>query len=184
MIWRWHRIPGPIIDLQKEFLDMAKHAAQWDAPPTFPPTHFVDSRVYTDDAIFEEEKEKLFRPSWIIACHESEIEAAFDYRLFNHPAGVPLIVIRGDDAKVRAFYNICPHRGNTILYDPAGNAKRLTCIFHQWSFDARGSCIDISREEQGYQKRFCKEDAALREVKCEVGFRSEERRVGKEGRGR
>ena len=56
--------------------------------------------------------------------------APYDYRLFNHPGGVPLIVIRGDDSKVRSFYNICPHRGNTILYDPAGNAKRMTCIFH------------------------------------------------------
>ena len=83
---------------------------------------------------------------------------------------MPLIIVRGDDMKVRAFYNICPHRGNTILYDPAGNAKRMTCIFHQWSFDARGNCVDISRAEQGYQDRFCKEDAALREVKCELGF--------------
>ena len=63
-------------------------------------------------------KRKIFKPSWIIACHESELPAAYDYRLFTHPAGVPLIVIRGDDSKVRAFYNICPHRGNTILYDP------------------------------------------------------------------
>ena len=149
---------------------MAKTAAEWEAKPKFPATHYVDSRVYTDEAIFEEEKEKLFRPSWIIACHESEMAAPYDYRLFNHPAGVPLIVIRGDDSKVRAFYNICPHRGNTILYDPSGNAKRLTCIFHQWSFDSRGNCVDISRAEQGYQERFCKEDAAMREVKCEVGY--------------
>ena len=95
---------------------------------------------------------------------------AFDYRLFTHPAGVPLIIVRGDDQKVRGFYNICPHRGNTILYDPAGNAKRMTCIFHQWSYDTRGNCVEISRGEQGYQDRFCKEDAALREVRCEVAF--------------
>ena len=149
---------------------MAKSAAEWNAPPKFPASHYVDSRVYTDDTIFEEEKEKIFKPSWIIACHESELPAAYDYRLFTHPAGVPLIVIRGDDSKVRAFYNICPHRGNTILYDPAGNAKRMTCIFHQWSFDTRGNCLDISRGEQGYQDRFRKEDAGLREVKCEVAF--------------
>ena len=71
---------------------------------------------------------------------------------------------------VRSFYNICPHRGNTLLYDPAGNAKRMTCIFHAWSFDTRGNCIDISRAEQGYQDRFCKEDAALREVKAADGL--------------
>ena len=46
----------------------------------------------------------------------------------------------------------------------------MTCIFHQWSFDTRGNCVDISRGEQGYQERFRKEDAGLREVKCEVAF--------------
>jgi methanesulfonate monooxygenase subunit alpha len=98
---------------------MAKTAADWNAPPKFPASHYVDSRIYTDQEIFAEEMDKLFKPSWIIACHESEIVNAFDYRLFTHPTGVPLILVRGDDLKVRSFYNICPHRGNTILYDPA-----------------------------------------------------------------
>ena len=149
---------------------MSKSEAQWNAAPNFPTSHYVDSRLYTDPEIFAEEKEKLFKPAWIIACHESELAAPYDYRLFTHPAGVPLIVIRGDDEKVRAFYNICPHRGNTILYDPSGNAKRMTCIFHQWSFDARGSCVQITREAEGYQKRFGKEEVGLREVKCEVAY--------------
>ncbi len=149
---------------------MSKNAEQWNEKPEFPQTHYVDSRIYSEQDLFEEEKEKVFKPSWIIACHESEIEADFDYRLFTHPSGVPLIIVRGDDRKVRAFYNICPHRGNTILYDPAGNAKRMTCIFHQWSFDSRGSCVDISRAEQGYQERYGKADAGLREVSCETGY--------------
>ena len=133
---------------------MAKTGADWAARPKFPATHFVDSRIYTDEAIFEEEQEKIFSKSWIIACHESELPSAFDYRPFTHPAGVPLIVVRGEDMKVRSFYNICPHRGNTLLYDPVGNAKRITCIFHAWSFDTKGDCVDITRGEQGYQERF------------------------------
>jgi methanesulfonate monooxygenase large subunit len=71
---------------------------------------------------------------------------------------------------VRTFYNICPHRGNTLLYDPVGNAKRITCIFHAWSFNTRGECIDISRAKEGYQDRYSCEDAGLREVKTSVGF--------------
>ncbi len=131
---------------------MPRNATEWAGPPKFPPTHYVDARIYSNPEIFEEEKEKVFRPCWIVACHESEVPNAYDYRLFTHPSGVPLIVVRGDDDQVRAFYNICPHRGNAILYDPSGNAKRMTCIFHQWSFDTRGSCVDISRAEQGYQQ--------------------------------
>jgi methanesulfonate monooxygenase large subunit len=149
---------------------MSRNAIEWYAKPKFPDTHYVDTRIYTDDALFREEQTKIFGKCWIIACHESELPNAFDYRTFQHPAGVPLIVVRGDDMKVRSFYNICPHRGNTLLYDPVGNAKRITCIFHAWSFDTKGQCTDISRGKQGYQDRFKCEDAGMREVKTTVGY--------------
>ncbi|MBX9810479.1 MAG: aromatic ring-hydroxylating dioxygenase subunit alpha [Burkholderiales bacterium] len=149
---------------------MTKNANQWQQLPKFPTSHFVDSRIYTDEQIFHEEREKIFNKCWIIACHESEIPNAYDYRTFRHPGGTNLIVVRGEDMKVRSFYNICPHRGNTLLYDPVGNAKRITCIFHAWSFDTKGNCVDITREKEGFQNRFCKADAGLREVRTEIGF--------------
>ena len=149
---------------------MARTGKEWHDKPDFPNTHFVDTRIYTDEALFREEQEKIFNKVWIIACHESEIPNAYDYRTFHHPGGAELFVVRGDDMKVRSFYNICPHRGNTLLYDPVGNAKRITCIFHAWSFDARGACTDISRSKQGYQERFGTKDAGLREVRADVGF--------------
>ena len=149
---------------------MAKTAIQWHAKPDFPTSHFVDTRIYTDDTLFREEQDKVFNKVWIIACHESEVPNAYDYRTFQHPGGAKLFVIRGEDMKVRSFYNICPHRGNTLLYDPVGNAKRITCIFHAWSFDAKGACTDISRAKQGYQERYCTADAALREVRADIGY--------------
>jgi len=149
---------------------MARTGSQWATPPNLPESHYVDARIYTDEALFREEQAKIFNRVWVIACHESEIPNAFDYRTFRHPGGENLIITRGEDLKVRAFYNICPHRGNTILYDPSGNAKRMTCIFHAWSFDTKGDCVEIPRGEEGYQDRFSKEDASLREVKCDVGF--------------
>lgn len=149
---------------------MSKTAIKWYEKPKFPETHYVDTRIYTDDVLFREEQEKIFNKTWIIACHDSELPNAFDYRTFHHPGGAELFVIRGEDMKVRSFYNICPHRGNTLLYDPVGNAKRITCIFHAWSFDANGACTDISRGTQGYQDRYCKDDAGLREVRTDRGY--------------
>ena len=105
---------------------MAKTAKEWVKTPPFPTSHFVDSRIYTDETLFKEEQEKIFNKSWIIACHESELPGAYDYRTFSHPGGAPLIIVKGEDLKIRTFYNICPHRGNTLLYDPVGNAKRIT----------------------------------------------------------
>jgi len=149
---------------------MPRSASEWEAKPKFPDTHYVDTRIYTDEGLFREEQQKIFDKCWIIAWHESEVPNPFDYRVFRHPGGEDVIVIRGDDGTVRAFFNVCPHRGNTLLYDPVGNAKRITCIFHAWSFDSKGDCIDISRANEGYQDRLCKADVGLRNVRCEIGF--------------
>eukprot|EP00456_Euglypha_rotunda_P053210 TRINITY_DN42925_c0_g1_i6.p2 TRINITY_DN42925_c0_g1~~TRINITY_DN42925_c0_g1_i6.p2 ORF type:complete len:159 (+),score=43.51 TRINITY_DN42925_c0_g1_i6:354-830(+) len=152
---------------------MSRNATEWQQRPNFPDTHFVSTDIYTDEQIFRQEQELIFNKVWIIACHESELQNAYDYRTFNHPGGAPLIVVRGEDMKVRSFYNICPHRGNTLLYEPVGNAKRITCIFHAWSFDVKGNCIDISRGKQGYQDRYGCEQAEIgRAVQQECRDRS------------
>lgn len=149
---------------------MSRNATQWQRTPDFPATHYVHTAVYTDEALFREEQDKIFNKCWIIACHESELPSAYDYRTFRHPGGAPLIVVRGEDGTVRSFYNICPHRGNTLLYQPTGNARTIRCIFHSWAFNTKGDCISISRGEQGYQDRYGCEQAGLRDVKTAVGY--------------
>ncbi len=149
---------------------MSRNAAEWAARPKLPSTHYVDTRLYTDAQIFREEQERIFDRTWIIACHESEIPAAYDYRTFRHPAGKNLIVIRGEDGEARAFYNICPHRGNVLLHDPAGSARSLTCIFHSWTFDCRGNCTGIARRKEGFQDRLDSHDVGLRQVRAAVGY--------------
>jgi methanesulfonate monooxygenase large subunit len=52
---------------------MSKSAKEWIQTPQFPNSHFVDTRIYTDESLFKEEQEKIFNKSWIIACHESEL---------------------------------------------------------------------------------------------------------------
>jgi methanesulfonate monooxygenase large subunit len=149
---------------------MARTAADWDKKPALAPTHYVDPRIYSDPTVFAEEQEKIFAKVWVIACHESELPNPNDYRTFAHPAGKNLLVARGEDGKVRTFYNVCPHRGNTIVYNPAGNGKHITCIFHAWAFNTKGDCIDITREKQGYGDRLNKKDYGLREVRTAVGY--------------
>jgi methanesulfonate monooxygenase subunit alpha len=149
---------------------MSRNGQQWDRRPALPATHYVDSRLYSDPALFAEERERIFAHTWSIACHESELPAPHDYRTFRHPAGPQLVVIRGDDGVLRAFYNVCPHRGNVLVREPAGNARALTCIFHAWTFDCRGGCTGIARRKEGYQQRLAPADVGLRAVRCEVGY--------------
>lgn len=158
---------------------MSRNGKQWTERPNLPATHFVDPRVYTDEGIFREEQKKIFDKTWLIACHESEIPEPLDYRTYQHPGGHNLIIIRDEDNQIHAFHNICPHRGNLLIYDaagsirnstPSGGPKRITCIFHAWAFDAKGNCADIPREKAGYQDNLEKCNYALREVRTEVAY--------------
>jgi len=156
----------------------ARNHKQWMTNPPLKAGEWIDSRIYTDDAIFEEELQNIFKKTWIPVCHESELPKHYDFRTTSI-AREPVIVTRGPDNVVRAFLNVCPHRGMIIerrpsgsFYEgqPSGNPKRMTCMFHAWQFDMKGNCVYVSREKEGYQDRLCKEDVGLRRLRCEVKF--------------
>jgi methanesulfonate monooxygenase large subunit len=156
----------------------SRNEAQWMAPPALEPEEWVDSRIYTDEAIFEEELARIWSKVWLPLCHESELPEPFDFRTFTI-AREPVVVCRGPDQRVRAFLNVCPHRGMLIERRPAGsfkdgqpsgNPKHMTCMFHGWQFDMKGNCVEITREKGGYQDRLSKKQQGLRELKCEVKF--------------
>ena len=138
----------------------------------------VDSRIYGDHDIFEEEIEKIWKQIWLLAVHESELAEPLDFRTLT-VAREPVIIVRGTDNKIRAFLNVCPHRGNLIVRqpsgslkvaEPSGNANHMTCMFHAWQFDSFGRCADIPRMKQGYQDRLQKADVGLKELPCEVAY--------------
>lgn len=142
----------------------ARNAESWAAAPSLPDSHYVNGLVYTDETIYADEMRHIHRKTWHLACHESELAQPHDFRTMQH-AGVPLVVIRGDDGKVRSFINACSHRGAKIVQEPSGNAARLTCFYHLWSYDAHGRCIDIPRAN-GYEPvGLDKADCGLREVR-------------------
>ncbi len=156
----------------------ARNHKQWNSPPPLKIGEWVDSRIYSDPDIFEEEQEKIFKKVWIPVCHESELPEPYDFRTMSI-AREPVIVCRGPDNQIRAFLNVCPHRGMMIERrpsgsflegSPSGNPKHMTCMFHAWQFDMKGNCAYISRQDEGYQDRLKKEDVGLRRLRCEVTF--------------
>lgn len=98
---------------------------QWNATPDLQQGEWVDSKIYSDEEIFEDELKKIWSKTWIPVCHESELKEAYSFRTMT-VAREPVIVVRGKDMVVRAFLNVCPHRGNMIERRPSGNYKRGT----------------------------------------------------------
>jgi methanesulfonate monooxygenase large subunit len=145
----------------------ARDARAWETPPDIDGEGLVSGAVYTDAAIFADELRTIFQPSWRLVCHESELANAFDYRSFDH-VGQPLFCIRGEDGEVRTFINACSHRGARLLSEPAGNARRITCFYHHWTYDAAGACIAIPRAEGYAASGLGKAGMGLRAVRTEV----------------
>ena len=98
----------------------ARNHKQWVATP---PVEYVDSRIYSDPDIFEDELELIFKRTWVPVCHESELPEPYDFRTMSI-AREPVIVARGPDNQVRAFLNVCPHRGMMIERIPSGHCER------------------------------------------------------------
>ena len=92
--------------------------------------------LYHDDEFFEAEKRAFLRAAPQIVCHESEIAEPGEWRSLEY-LGESVIAIRGDDGEVRAFANVCRHRGSRLVDGEAGCAKVLTCPYHAWSYAPR-----------------------------------------------
>ena len=139
-----------------------------DLPLELPPAHYLDNRIYTDDAIFRAEQAKIFHKTWKFACHESELRNTGDYRVVEI-GGLSIIILRDVDQQIRAFFNACPHRGARLLRDTAGTltSQRLQCFYHHWSFSTQGECLNISLPEAYAGSSICRENIALRAVYAE-----------------
>lgn len=140
---------------------------RWINADKLPATHVVDNRVYCSQEVFDIEQRKLFSRVWKFVCCESEIPERLDFRT-STVARVPLLITRGADSVIRAFVNSCSHRGVKLVDEPAGNARRFECLFHRWTYDSLGRCIDIPREEAYRHVGIEKGQCGLKQVRCET----------------
>jgi phenylpropionate dioxygenase-like ring-hydroxylating dioxygenase large terminal subunit len=103
----------------------------------------------TTRARFEAEREKIFRRSWLHVGHVRDLPEKGSYVVSAvPPLNASLLLIRGQDGKLRGFHNVCTHRGNKLVQDGAGCKKFLTCGFHGWSFTSEGELHSITDEKQ------------------------------------
>jgi PAH dioxygenase large subunit len=106
----------------------------------------IARRIYADAGIHAIEQEKLFGRAWGFLAHESELPEPGDY-VERQLAGEPVIVIRGDDGKVRAFLNSCRHRGMRLCRADRGQVNFLRCPYHGWSYGRDGALVSVFAEE-------------------------------------
>ena len=103
--------------------------------------------LYFDLEFFEAEKNAFLRAAPQVVCHESEIAEPGEWRSLEY-LDESVIVIRGDDRTVRAFANVCRHRGSRLVDGNGGCAKVLTCPYHAWSYARDGRLVGVPHRSE------------------------------------
>jgi len=96
---------------------------------------------YTDEMVFAVEQERIFEAMWFCAVRASDIATAGAFRTVQ-VGREDLIVSRSHSGEVRAFYNVCRHRGARLCDGPTGTVRRaFRCSYHAWTYDLDGKLI-------------------------------------------
>ena len=95
--------------------------------------------TYHNEELTEIEKDVLFRRHWQLACHVSDVAEPGAYVTFDI-ASERAVILRGEDGRIRAFHNLCRHRGSRVVARSRGRCERMiTCPFHGWRYNLDGT---------------------------------------------
>lgn len=125
----------------------------------------IASALYTDKTIFEEEKERIFRSSWVWVAHESEVPQPGTFKT-SWVGTEPVIVTRDRDDRLHVLVNRCRHRGATVCEKKNGKAPLFVCPYHAWTYELDGRLRKVPFSD-GYPPPFDKADYSLQALRVE-----------------
>jgi Rieske 2Fe-2S family protein len=110
----------------------------------------LDGRDYHAPEVFDLERERIFARNWFYAGRAEGLDEPGDY-LAVEVAGESVLVVRGKDGELHAFYNVCRHRGSRLCDDVSGRMKgAIKCPYHAWAYSFEGRLIgtpNVAKDE-------------------------------------
>ncbi len=103
---------------------------------TLSQSHTLPAWLYTNPDVLEVEKREIFSKTWQYVGHVSRVQQPGDYFTVE-VADKPILVAKGNDGVIRAFYNVCTHRASKLV-EGEGNKSVFTCPYHAWTFHTDG----------------------------------------------
>jgi phenylpropionate dioxygenase-like ring-hydroxylating dioxygenase large terminal subunit len=134
-------------------------------PEGFPALTPIPTGRYVDPAFFALEREHLWRRCWLCIGRDEDFAGPGSFRSVD-VTGSPLLLVRGNDGVLRAFFNTCQHRGAPVVREACGVARRLRCQYHSWTYDLDGTLREVPDRRDF--TRLDESRRALRPVRCEV----------------
>jgi phenylpropionate dioxygenase-like ring-hydroxylating dioxygenase large terminal subunit len=135
-------------------------------PDDYPEVPRIPAARYFDPAFFALEQQAI-RRCWVIIGTVHEFPSAGSFKVVDRWGGAAVLVVRGEDGRIRAFYNTCQHRGAPITRETCGRVERLKCQFHSWTYGLDGTLEGIPGRRD-FHANLSRADNALRPVACDV----------------
>lgn len=104
------------------------------------PYHSLPQALYCDEGALQADLNAIWYKDWIFAASAAELPKAGAYVTLQLGA-YPVVIVKGSDGEVRAFHNVCRHRGQRLCSKTAGSTAKLVCPYHQWTYDLDGKLM-------------------------------------------
>ena len=136
----------------------------WDTPEIR--GHLIEGHRYTSKEFFDKEWEEMWTRVWLLLGRESELPEPGDWQM-EVVGPESILMVRQDDGSVKAFYNVCQHRGNPLVDDPKGHVKRFVCRYHSWAFMPDGT-LNFAPDKDDFPQGNPCDHVRLAELRCET----------------
>jgi Rieske 2Fe-2S family protein len=113
------------------------------------PGHSLEAPFYLSDAIFKLDMEAIFGRHWLYVGVAPEVPEPGDYVTVDI-GGKPVLIVRDDDGAIRAFHNVCRHRGSRLCAGEKGTVGNIVCPYHQWTYSLSGTLIFADHMAAGF----------------------------------
>ena len=128
--------------------------------------HTIPGERYWSREFFHQEWEHMWTKVWLLLGRESELPNPGDWQM--EPVGrEEILMVRQKDGGIKAFYNVCQHRGNPLVDGPKGSVKRFVCKYHSWAFMPDGE-LNFAPDKEDFPDGNPCGKVRLMEVRCET----------------
>ena len=128
--------------------------------------HGLPNECYQEGPYNKIERKKIFENNWTVIGTASSLKNSGDVKQFNL-LGIPLIIVRDNELKIRVFHNVCSHRGLKLINKDCNLKNLIRCPYHSWSYNFNGNLVatpHIGGINLHHHNKFNKDKNGLKEV--------------------